>query len=50
MPLVKPFLAALVAWWWWGELFSLKGWTGAGLILLAVLLVVIFPAPRKEKA
>ena len=47
---LEPFLAALAAWWWWGELFSLKGWTGAGFILLAVLLVVIFPAPRKEKA
>jgi len=46
---VEPLLAVLLAWWWWGELFSLQGWAGTGLILGAVLLVVLFsniPAER----
>jgi len=46
---LEPLLAALVAWWWWKELFSLKGWAGAGLILGAVLLVALFPAPQKKE-
>ena len=45
---LEPILAALVAWWWWGELFSLQGWAGACLILFAVLLVVLFPATKRE--
>jgi len=44
---LEPILAALVAWWWWGEQFSPLGWAGAGLILGAVLLMVLFPAPRQ---
>jgi drug/metabolite transporter (DMT)-like permease len=46
---LEPLLAALAAWWWWGELFSLQGWAGAGLILGGVLLIVLFPAPRREE-
>ena len=46
----EPIMAALLAWWWWGELFSLQGWTGAGLIIGAVLLVVVYPARSKETA
>ena len=47
---MEPILAAMIAWWWWGELFSIQGWSGAGLILCAVLIVALFPAPRLEKA
>ena len=45
---LEPLLAALVAWWWWGEWFSFLGWIGASLILCGVLLIVLFPAPRRE--
>jgi drug/metabolite transporter (DMT)-like permease len=43
---LEPLLAALAAWWLWGEMLSLQGWTGAGLILGGVLLTVLFPASR----
>ena len=36
----EPVVAALTAWCWWGERFTLTGYLGSGLILLAVLLMI----------
>ncbi len=37
---LEPVVAGLAAWYWWGEYFTLPGYAGAILIMLAVLLVV----------
>jgi len=37
---LEPVVAALAAWYWWGEYFTLSGYAGALLIILAVLSVV----------
>ncbi|MFH1153736.1 MAG: EamA family transporter [Pseudomonadota bacterium] len=36
----EPVLAALVAWVWWGESFTLAGYAGSLLILVAVVLMI----------
>jgi len=33
-------VAGLAAWYWWGEYFTLPGYAGAILIVLAVVLMV----------
>ncbi len=43
---LEPVLASLFAYLWWGERFSPVGYLGAGLVLLAVLLVVFGSRPR----
>ncbi len=43
---LEPVLASLFAYLWWGEVFRPLGYLGAGLVLLAVLLVVLGPRPR----
>ncbi len=40
---LEPVVAAAVAYAWWGERFSLAGYAGAALILLAVLATVLDP-------
>lgn len=37
---LEPVVATFVAWWIWGEAFSLGGWAGAGLIIIAVFALV----------
>jgi DME family drug/metabolite transporter len=37
---LEPVLAAVFAYLWWGERFSAGGYLGAGLVLLAVYLVI----------
>ena len=37
---LEPVVAALAAWYWWSEYFTLSGYAGAFLIILAVLVVV----------
>lgn len=37
---LEPVIATALAWWVWGELFGLGGWFGAGLVILAVLILV----------
>ncbi|MEP0546423.1 MAG: EamA family transporter [Rhodothermales bacterium] len=44
---LEPVVAAAVAYAWWGERFSLWGYAGAALILAAVLVAVLDPAPRR---
>jgi len=43
---LEPVLASLFAYLWWGEAFRPAGYLGAGLVLLAVLLVVLRPRRR----
>lgn len=36
----EPVVAALVAWFWWGERFTIYGYFGSVLILVAVILMI----------
>ncbi len=37
---LEPVMAGIVAWFWWGETFSVAGYFGSGLIILAVVLMI----------
>lgn len=36
---LEPVIGTLLAWAWWGELFTVSGWLGGGLVLFSVLLL-----------
>lgn len=46
---LEPVLASLLAFFWWGERFTLTGYLGAGLVVLAVALSALEPQLSRRR-
>jgi len=46
---LEPVLASLLAFFWWGERFTLTGYLGAGLVVMAVALSALEPQLSRRR-